>query len=127
MSEKQGKVIRLLSPTELVINLGSSDGVTSSSRFIVFTLGDQMKDPDTGESLGQLEIVRGRAEAKHVQEKISTIRSIEKKKIQRDRQRVVPNDPIIPRIVPLFETVVEEVEISAPFEGVQVGDIVRVF
>jgi hypothetical protein len=73
----QGKVIRTLSSTELVINLGATHGVRERSRFIIFTLGDEMQDPDTGEALGQLEVVKGQAEAKHVQERMSTIRSVD--------------------------------------------------
>jgi hypothetical protein len=100
----QGKVVRVLSPTELVINLGSSHGVIEDSKFIVFALGEEMKDPDTGESLGQLEIVKGRAEVKHVQEKMSTVRSTEQQK---------------------SFTLNGVTWIEAPLEGVQVGDLVR--
>ena len=121
-----GKVIRKLSPTELVVNIGRSHGVSESSTFIVFALGDEIKDPDTGESLGPLEIVRGRAEAKHVQDKMSTIRSVEKRRVTRDRERPVPRDPIFTPIVSRTEIVTEEVEVTAPFEGVQDGDLVRV-
>jgi hypothetical protein len=77
MNKIEGKVIRVLNPTEIVINLGSSHGITGESRFIVFETGAEVTDPDSGESLGQLEMVKGRAEAKHVQEKMSTLRSRE--------------------------------------------------
>lgn len=126
MGTIQGKVIRKLSPTELVVNIGRSHGVDESSRFIVFALGDEVNDPDTGESLGSLEIVRGRAEAKHVQEKMSTIRSVEKRRVTMDRERPLPRDPIFSQIVPRTEIVTEEVEVTIPFEGVQDGDLVRV-
>ena len=119
MSEIQGKVIRVLSPTELVINLGSSHGVTEHSRLVVFALGAQINDPDSGESLGQLEIVKGKAEAKHVQEKMSTIQSIEKKTMRRDGTRQGMNDRFPIRLT-------EEVLVAAPFEGAEVGDLVRV-
>ena len=75
MSDIVGKVILVLSPSELVINIGSREGVSPSSIFVVYALGAEVRDPDSDEPLGQLEIVKGRAEAKHVQEKMSTIRS----------------------------------------------------
>jgi len=128
MSAILGKVVRVLSPTELVVNLGSAHGISDTSRFVVFTPGDELTDPDTGEPLGQLEIVRGRAEAKHVQEKMSTIRSIEKKTMTRDRSRLAPgHSPFASGIKqPMFETVTEEVLVDAPFQGAQVNDLVRV-
>ena len=126
MNTIEGKVVHKLSPTELVINIGRSHGVQEDSRFIVFALGDEIPDPDTGESLGTLEIVRGRAEAKHVQEKMTTILSTEKRRVPRERQRLVFGSPFTSSITPRTETVTEEVEVPAPFEGVQVGDLVRV-
>jgi len=123
----EGKVIRVLSPTELVINLGSSSGVSETSRFVIYSLGDEIKDPDTGELLGQLEIVKGRAEAKHIQEKMSTIRSVEKTKLTRDRERLLPRPPRIGwAAMPETEMVTEEVLVPAPFEGVELNDLVRV-
>ena len=107
---KEAKVVKVLSPNEIVVNLGSADGVDSTSRFLVFTLGGELKDPDTGESLGVLEIVRGRGEAKHVQERLTTVRSIERNINQAATRPLlgVPgaNDP-------------------APFDNVSVGDLVR--
>lgn len=126
MSEIQGKVIRVLSPTELVINLGSSQSVTEHSRFVVFTLGGEIDDPDSGEPLGQLEIVKGRAEAKHVQEKMSTIQSIEKKKLKFDRALAPPLGSAWSFGPQQAERLTEEVEVAAAFQDVEVGDLVRV-
>jgi len=127
MNKIEGKVIQVLSPMEIVINRGSSHGITGESKFIVFEMGAEIKDPDSGESLGQLEIVKGKAEAKHVQEKMSTLRSFERKKVPRDRQRPVSSDLPSSSFVgfPRFETVTEEVEVSAPFVDVKEGDLVR--
>ena len=127
MNTIEGKVVHKLSPTELVINIGRSHGVQEGSRFIVFALGDEIAEPDTGESLGALEIVRGRAEAKHVQEKMTTILSTEKRWVPQDRQRLVSGAAwFVGPGRPRTETVTEEVEVPSPFEGVQVGDLVRV-
>ena len=69
------KVIKVLDEYQVVINKGSENGVKKGDRFLVYKIGDEMKDPDTNESLGNLEIVCGETIAKHVQEKITTLES----------------------------------------------------
>ena len=95
MSEKATKVIAkvvLVQDYEfnLVINKGSDDGVEKGDRYLVYGIGPELFDPDTNESLGQLEIVRGKGVVTHVQPRIATIRSIEKK-IQQTR-RIIRED-----------------------------------
>ena len=65
------KVARILSPTEVILAAGSEKGVCAGTEFIIFDLSEPIPDPETGESLGQLEIVKGRVRVTHVQEKIS--------------------------------------------------------
>ena len=114
----EGKVVKVLSNMEVVVNLGASHGVHEGTRFVIFQLGEDLVDPDTKQSLGRLELVRGRGEARHVQDRMSTIRSIETKRALRDR---VQKSPLA--ILPSVETV--EVEVQAPFEGVKEGDLAR--
>jgi hypothetical protein len=57
----------------LVLNKGSQDGITSDDRFLVFALGEELTDPLTRESLGKLEIVKGRGRPAHIQERMTTI------------------------------------------------------
>lgn len=127
MAGIEGKVIRVLSSTEVVINRGSEHGIHSGSRFLIFVLGDEIRDPDTGESLGQLEVVRGKAKVKHCQAKITTLESSETKSIKQDRTRIDKTDPIRSSfsIFPLLETVTEDIEVQAEFNNVMVGDLVR--
>jgi len=73
-----GKVVKILNPYEVVISLGAEDGVAKDDEFVVFEQGEEVSDPDTGESLGTLEIVRGQGRAKHVQERLTTLRSTER-------------------------------------------------
>ncbi|NIY70944.1 hypothetical protein HCZ30_00675 [Marivivens donghaensis] len=60
-----------------VINRGSLHGVKAGDVYLIYSIGPELFDPDTNESLGRLEEVRGRAKVTHVQEKIATLRSIE--------------------------------------------------
>jgi len=76
-----GKVVSVVNATTVVVNIGADQGVRSGQTFVVVGLGETITDPDTGEDLEQLELVRGRVEATHVQQKISTLTSID---VQRD-------------------------------------------
>jgi hypothetical protein len=73
------KVAHIKSPTELVINAGSQDGIEEGQRFQVFAMGENISDPDTGESLGTLEIIKGIGRIAHVQERMSILQSDMKK------------------------------------------------
>lgn len=78
MSEKTIRVVSIISPYKVVINVGSDNGIRLGQKVLVFGLSsDTIKDPDTNEDLGKIEIVRGRGRVTHVQEKISTVESIE--------------------------------------------------
>lgn len=69
----EGKVIKILDGYKLVINKGSRDGVIKSNRFLIYHLDEEMIDPDTGNSLGWLEIVCGEGKPEHIQERITTL------------------------------------------------------
>jgi len=123
----EGKVIRVLNPYEVVVNLGSNDGVTEGTRFLVYALGEEIVDPETREPLGRLEDVRGRAVTKHAQERFATVRSSEKRTERRDRTRERPFSVLDNTFLsgPRLQVVTEEVEVEAPFVEVRVGDLVR--
>jgi hypothetical protein len=64
------RVAQILSTTQLVLAAGSEDGVREGMEFVVYALGRQISDPETGQSLGQLEMVKGRVKVSYVQEKM---------------------------------------------------------
>ena len=66
----EGRVARILSDEGVVLNRGSSHGVREGTRFVIFTELDDVPDPETGGSLGKLELVKARVVATHVQEKM---------------------------------------------------------
>lgn len=72
-----GKVVSIVDGTTVVVNLGSDHGIKLGQTFLIFGLGPMITDPDTGESLGELELVRGRAEVKHIQPRMSTLTSVD--------------------------------------------------
>ena len=78
----RGKVARILNSREMVINIGSRDGVAVGMRFDVMdTTGENIKDPDTGELLGSVERSKVRVEVAKVQEKLSVAYTYKKKRM----------------------------------------------
>jgi hypothetical protein len=114
----EGKVIRILNPTQVVVNLGEVNSIAPFTSFLVFAMGEELEDPDTQEVLGRLEIVRGRGRAIHVQDRITTIESSEKRRVTKHIPQLSPYN--------LSQVVVpEDVEEIVAFDGVCVGDLVR--
>ncbi|WP_338440967.1 hypothetical protein VZG28_08580 [Synechococcus elongatus IITB4] len=69
------RVASVESEFELVLNIGSNGGISVGQRFLVYTLGKEIFDPVSGESLGNLEVINGTGTVVHVQERICTIKS----------------------------------------------------
>src|SRR5215217_3110549 len=73
----------------IVINRGTEDGVHDDQRFLVYELStEEIKDPETGESLGRLEIPKGTGTVLHAQERIATIESDKFKEESRTIKRM---------------------------------------
>lgn len=129
-SEQTARVVFMFHDRyQLVINRGSDDGVEIGDRYIVFGLsGEEIFDPDTGDSLGNLELVRGRGVVVHVQPKMSTIESTEHK-VKPGKKRTVRREGglnAFVRSAPTVEQVEEGAEtLSLPFEDVALGDHAR--
>ena len=69
------KVAHVQNALQVVINVGSLDGVKKGQRFQVYSIGEEIFDPDSGESLGSLEVIRGTGRVTHVQDKMATLES----------------------------------------------------
>ncbi|MFI5352859.1 MAG: hypothetical protein ACHQZS_07835 [Candidatus Binatales bacterium] len=68
-------VVHVVDDSRVAINHGSRNGVKLGQRYLLYELGEEIKDPVTGENLGRLEIVKGTGTATHVQERMATISS----------------------------------------------------
>ena len=67
----EGKVAKILGNNEIVINRGSGQGVRRGMLFEVFAPeGEEVWDPDTGETLGTVEDVKAKAEVTEVKERL---------------------------------------------------------
>lgn len=116
-------VVEVLSPTQIVINRGREDGIEEGTRFLVYVLSDdELTDPETGDSLGHLEIVKGTGVATHAQERMTTVRSDMKSS---------PERKVVRKQGPgqLFSTEVETVQKEGgeirPFKDPERGDRVK--
>ncbi|SRR6266446_666822 len=70
-----GKVARIVSENEVVLTVGRTDLVTEGTEFVIFSVGDPIVDPDSGEILGRLETVKGRVVVTHVMERASVAKT----------------------------------------------------
>jgi len=66
-----GKVAQIIDESLIVLNVGEAAGVTPGMQFVVFEEGDEVKDPESGASLGRVELVKGLIVVTHVQEHMS--------------------------------------------------------
>jgi hypothetical protein len=69
------RVAHVLSDTRVVLNKGEKDGLKINQRFLIFGLRAEVLDPDTNQSLGILEEVRGTGRVIHLQERMATVES----------------------------------------------------
>jgi hypothetical protein len=115
-------VVRVIDDLTLVLNKGSEHGISKGDTFLVYYVEpEEIKDPVTGESLGNLEIVRGSGSVVHVQPKMCTIKS----------NRTESGGRIIRRassgaLAAIMGETIEHPEKQAiPFDYPQVGDIAK--
>ncbi|HRU07181.1 MAG TPA: hypothetical protein P5137_15550, partial [Candidatus Brocadiia bacterium] len=77
MALVEGKIARILSESHVVINIGAQQGVKEGMVFTILAQGDEVKDPDTGETLGRWEVSKGKIVATNVQDRLSTCEAYE--------------------------------------------------
>lgn len=70
MAEIVGKIVRIISDHEVVINKGLVAGVKYNMEFVIYEEGDPVIDPATREVLDRIEIVKGRVYVTHLQSRI---------------------------------------------------------
>lgn len=130
-NRKQVKVAKVINQFMVVINAGLVDGVSVGDDYILYRIGEQITDPDTGEALGEYEQIIGRGTITHVQDRISTLESSEIKSSGRKVIKKYRQTPSVWASLALAqgnpsEEVIEEPEkIAQPFSHAEVGDYAR--
>ncbi len=69
------KVAETLDRFTVVLNVGLADGVERHMEFVIYEEGPEITDPESGESLGALELVKGRVTVTDVQKQVSVARA----------------------------------------------------
>ena len=122
MPNIEGKVAKVISDDEIIINIGSKDGVKEGDRFLVYQLGEEIKDPDTDKILDTLEVVKGRVKIIHVQSNISTGITDE---YEHKTRKIIRGNPLA-GVLFGYSTEEHELEdIKKPLIDVKVKDLVR--
>ena len=111
---QMARVATVMDPNQVVINKGASDGIRVGQHYLFYALGDEIRDPETGDDLGQLEVLRGRGNVIHVHKKISIVRSSE-------RRSRFQSAPMLSGIFPTNQTA----WMTLPFDGIAAGDFAR--
>ncbi len=129
MSDKRTRVAQVINEYKVAINKGSIDGIKLGQRFIIYSLGKDIIDPETSENLGPLEIIKGTGCVIHLQERLATIYSDKKTRPQRTIRKTRPGGGLLSayRLLEQGSEVVEEILPSEdePFDEVTVGDFAR--
>jgi len=122
MPNIEGKVAKVISDDEIIINIGSKDGVKEGDRFLVYQLGEEIKDPDTDKILDTLEVVKGRVKIIHAQSNISTGITDE---YEHKTRKIIRGNPLA-GVLFGYSTEEHELEdIKKPLIDVKVSDLVR--
>ena len=71
----EGKVAKILDDKTLVLNVGRAQEVTQGMLFCIYAEVEEVTDPETGESLGSWEAVKGYVQATHPQDRLTVCRA----------------------------------------------------
>ena len=120
------RIVKIIDEYTIVINKGSDDGIKPAHKFLIYSIDQEpLVDPITNENLGSLEIVKGQAKVKHIQNKITTLESdsytIAPKKIIKRSNKNPFYDPFSTTST---EEILGEKEVL-PFDNVSIGDYAK--
>lgn len=122
------KVIKILSEFEIVINKGLADGIKPDDVFLIYSLGEILTDPDSGENLGRLELVKGRARVKHLQDRAAILESNRFEKSGGQRRKIIKSSSgmLSSFGFPSTEEVIEnERSVAIPFSEPALYDLAK--
>jgi hypothetical protein len=115
-------LVAVIDSFKVVINRGTTDNVKVGQRFLVYSVSKEpILDPETGEDLGQLEIVKGTGKVVHVQDRMATLHSDNLGPTGRTLRRFNTSALAMLSGARQEEEVVNAPE-SLPFDGAVLGD-----
>ncbi|MFA5253226.1 MAG: hypothetical protein WC367_00980 [Methanoregula sp.] len=120
----KGKVLKILDPYRIVVNIGYDQGIKRGMEFIIYELGEDILDPDTGKVLDKLEIIKHRLIVTQVQEKFSIMKSDEYEAAE-SFAAIISGVSNQKRLVPLFTEEKPQKLSENEYKKIKVGDFVR--
>jgi len=69
------KIVKIIDSDNYVINAGSNQGLRLGDKVVVYLLGEEIFDPESGKSMGILELPKLQCHVTHVQDTMAIIRS----------------------------------------------------
>lgn len=123
------KVAKIVDEFTLIINKGQKDGISTGDRFLIYSIGEEIFDPDTKKSLGELEVVKGTGKVTHIQNNLSTISS----DMKTSPHRTIRKNAGVPGFSTWYSSIlggereIEEIlpPNSVPFDKLEVGDLAK--
>lgn len=118
------KIVKIIDEYKVVVNGGSAQGIKSGDILEVFEPGEQVVDPDTGASLGTLDLIKAKLRVVDLFEQMCVCTNSEDELKSAFAQAMVSSNLTKPR--PLN---VDATDISGGYENVskkiKVGDLLR--
>lgn len=68
------RIVKIVDDETIVINGGYNDGIKEGDRFEIFEVGEKIIDPETGDDLGTLDIVKETVDSINVFQKLTICR-----------------------------------------------------
>ncbi|MBE9263622.1 hypothetical protein IQ224_16125 [Microcystis sp. LEGE 00066] len=117
------QIVNILDPYRLVMNRGERNRIKVGRRVLIYGISEEeIIDPNTGESLGYLEIVKGTGRVINVQDNMATIESDKK---QTFRRKLDNSNPFYLLASPREKAEIIEFDEPKPFENPKIGDWVK--
>lgn len=116
----RGKIARVLNSREVALNVGDNKGVEVGMLFDVLSRGEDIVDPDTGESLGSLDLPKTRVKIVRVYDKLAVASTYRTKRVNAnaDKYPGLRFPPTIEEFFqpPKWETRYETIRAGGAFE-----------
>jgi hypothetical protein len=124
MADYKAKVVKIIDNYSVVINKGSDDGISEGGKYLLLGIGEEIIDPDTNENLGNIELVRGKVEVSHVQERMATLISDDWTK-PRGTRTIKRRRSLISMMGPEETEIVQEQPELIPLNSPKKGDVIK--
>jgi hypothetical protein len=119
----KGKVLKILDPFRVVVNIGYENGIKNNMKFVIYELGERIFDPDTGLIIDQLEIIKHKIKVTQIQEKFSIMKSDE---YEPDIfKTVLMSGDFQSKTIPLSTDEKPSKSSEKEYKKIKIGDLVR--